>query len=67
MVRQLHMKQGNVKSLLKLQVGDKVGPVPEQEDNLADMERAWGDVNGKELDSKGGQGGSCQGNDIYPQ
>ena len=53
LVKQLHMKKGNVKSLLKLQIGDKVGPVPEQEENLAYMEKAWGDVSGKELDSKG--------------
>ena len=39
LVKQLHMKKGNVKSLLKLQIGDKVGPVPEQEGNIADMEK----------------------------
>ena len=39
LVKQLHMKTCNVKSLLKLQLGDKVGPVPEQEENIADMEK----------------------------
>ena len=47
------MKKGRVKSLLKLQKGDTIGVVRDQEENVADMERAWDDVSGKELDSKG--------------
>ena len=53
LVRQLHMQKGNVKSLLKLQKGDTIGEAPEQEENIPEMEKAWDDVSGKELDSKG--------------
>ena len=47
------MQKGNVKSLLKLQKGDTIGAAPEQEENISEMEKAWDDVSGKELDSRG--------------
>ena len=33
--------------------GDKIWAAPDQEENLAEMEKAWDDVSGKELDSRG--------------
>ena len=42
LTRQLHMKHGHIKSLLRVQAGDKIGPAPEQEENPADMEKGMG-------------------------
>ena len=52
LAKQLHLRRSSLKSLLGLKKGDKIGAAPEQEDNLADMEKAWGDVSGKELDAR---------------
>ena len=53
LVKQLHLRRSNLKSLLSLKKGDKVWAAPDQEENLAEMEKAWDDVSGKELDSRG--------------
>ena len=53
LVKQLQLKRSNLKSLLSLKKGDKMYEAPEQEDNLEEMQKAWDDVSGKELDAKG--------------
>ena len=53
LVRQLHMQRGSVKPLLQLQKGDTIGTAPEQEVDISEMEKAWDDVSGKELDPRG--------------
>ena len=51
--KQLQLRRSNLKSLLSLKKGDKLYEAPEQEENLEEMQKAWDDVSGKELDSKG--------------
>ena len=55
LIRQLEVKRGNIKSLLKVRADTSMGEKPEEEEHNAEISRAWDDVSGKELDAKGVQ------------